>query len=286
MADELTSTSRSASPAASVVSAAFRVELRRGLDPRALRPLGLGQDDRDSARVAGLERPERGHDSLRPRRGSTRRDGLRRAAAAPRRVRVPGAALFPHLTVRANVEYGLARSRRQPTAPASRRVLELVRRGDLADRYPRELSGGQAQRVALARALAPSAAAPPARRAVRVARRARRGRAAPARARVLRALGIAAMLVTHDRTEALALGDHIAVLAGARVRQVGPVPTSSGARPISSWRDRRGRIGVAGARRSASRRPGELRVGATDSSARWTSAWIRARYTPASARKT
>jgi molybdate transport system ATP-binding protein len=94
---------------------------------------------------------------------------------------------------------------------------------DLGNRYPRSLSGGEAQRVALARALAtaprlllldePFAAldAPTRtrlRREVRV---------------LLQTTGTPAILVTHDRTEALAMGDTVAVVIGGRVRQTGPV---------------------------------------------------------------
>jgi molybdate transport system ATP-binding protein len=132
-------------------------------------------------------------------------------------------ALFPHLTVRGNVEYGW-RARPSSAAPAS--VEELIDRlglAGLAARYPRQLSGGQAQRVALGRALA---AAPrlllldepfasldaPARGALRKLLRAS-----------LHERRIPAILVTHDRTEAMALGDQIAVIADGRIRQVGPV---------------------------------------------------------------
>lgn len=69
-------------------------------------------------------------------------------------------ALFPHLTVRGNVEFALDRKRRtllgRPSPAARKAVLDLLERlevGPLADRYPREISGGQRQRVALARAL-------------------------------------------------------------------------------------------------------------------------------------
>jgi molybdate transport system ATP-binding protein len=94
--------------------------------------------------------------------------------------------------------------------------------GDLGNRYPRALSGGEAQRVALARALAPdprfllldepfASLDTPTRLRLR-----RQVRA------LLQTTGTPAILVTHDRTEALAMGDTIAVLIGGRVRQVGP----------------------------------------------------------------
>ena len=64
-------------------------------------------------------------------------------------------ALFPHLTVARNVGFGLDRLSRPERAARVAEVLALVRLGDLAARYPHELSGGEQQRVALARALAP-----------------------------------------------------------------------------------------------------------------------------------
>jgi molybdate transport system ATP-binding protein len=95
--------------------------------------------------------------------------------------------------------------------------------GDLGNRYPRALSGGEAQRVALARALAPdprlllldepfASLDAPARLRLRRDVRA-----------LLQTTGTPAILVTHDRTEALAMGDLVAVVIGGRVRQVGPV---------------------------------------------------------------
>jgi molybdate transport system ATP-binding protein len=65
-------------------------------------------------------------------------------------------ALFPHLTVRENVEYGLAGSTRAERREAAARMLEFFEITHLAGRQPPEISGGEAQRVALARALAPS----------------------------------------------------------------------------------------------------------------------------------
>lgn len=64
-------------------------------------------------------------------------------------------ALFPHLTVAANIEFGLHKWPRAKRKERVRAMLELVHLQDLAERYPHELSGGQQQRVALARALAP-----------------------------------------------------------------------------------------------------------------------------------
>jgi molybdate transport system ATP-binding protein len=132
-------------------------------------------------------------------------------------------ALFPHLSVEANVGYGLFAL---PGAERRARVREVAERigiGALLARRPGQLSGGQRQRVALARALAPaprlllldeplSALDAPAREALRGELRATLERA-----------GVPAIVVTHDRVEALALGDRIAVLVDGTIRQVGPV---------------------------------------------------------------
>jgi molybdate transport system ATP-binding protein len=94
---------------------------------------------------------------------------------------------------------------------------------DLENRYPRALSGGEAQRVALARALTPGPrlllldepfASLDAPTRLRLRREVRA---------LLQTTGTPAILVTHDRTEALAMGDAVAVVIGGRVRQVGPI---------------------------------------------------------------
>jgi molybdate transport system ATP-binding protein len=128
-------------------------------------------------------------------------------------------ALFPHLTVAQNVRYGL---RGLPASRQLRRVTELLERFQLrglAERYPHQLSGGQKQRVALARTLAPeprlllldeplSALDAPTRDALRAELRS-----------LLRSLCIPVLLVTHDRGEALALGDQVAVVSEGRIAQ-------------------------------------------------------------------
>ena len=123
-------------------------------------------------------------------------------------------ALFPSMTVGGNVGYGL-RVRRRPRAEVARRValaLDRVGLTGLEDRPVAALSGGQQQRVALARALAVeprvllfdeplSNLDPELRDATRVEVR-----------ELLRELGATALWVTHDRAEALAMGDRIAVM--------------------------------------------------------------------------
>jgi spermidine/putrescine ABC transporter ATP-binding subunit len=133
-------------------------------------------------------------------------------------------ALFPHLTVRENVAFGL-RERRLPATEIERRVgdaLELVRLDRLGRQRPTELSGGMQQRVALARALVyrprvllldePLAA---------LDRKLREGMRDELRA-IQRSVGITTIFVTHDQAEALGLSDRIAVMNHGRIEQLGP----------------------------------------------------------------
>ncbi|MFE6610969.1 ABC transporter ATP-binding protein [Amycolatopsis sp. NPDC057786] len=129
-------------------------------------------------------------------------------------------ALFPHLTVSANIVFGLPRAARRDGARL-RELLDLV---DLdaavARRYPHELSGGQQQRVALARALAPSPAVvllDEPFSSLDAGLREGTGRAVAA---ALRATGATAVLVTHDQGEALSLADQVAVMRAGRLVQL------------------------------------------------------------------
>jgi len=131
------------------------------------------------------------------------------------------AALFPHLTVRDNVRFG-PQARRAASRDGSDDLLHQLGIGHLAGRSPRSLSGGERQRVALARALAIqpslllldeplSALDQPAREDMRALLQ-----------RLLADLEIPAAHVTHDRDEALSIGDDLAVIVGGQLRQTGP----------------------------------------------------------------
>jgi molybdate transport system ATP-binding protein len=174
--------------------------------------------------LAGLERPDRGRIAF---GAETWFDAAAGVSVPPQRRRVgfvfQDYALFPHLDVAANVAYGLGGLRPAERRGRVERELARFRLDGLARRFPGELSGGEQQRVALARAVAPeprlllldeplSALDAPARAGLRDELR-----------RTLRGLGLPAVLVTHDRVEALALGDSIAVLVDGEVRQTGPV---------------------------------------------------------------
>jgi molybdate transport system ATP-binding protein len=146
-----------------------------------------------------------------------------------------GQLLFPHLSALDNVAFGLrSRGERRTTADAvARDWLERFGIADLADRRPRELSGGQAQRVAIARALAtepdvllldePFTGLDV---SVQMALRIELGRH-------LRDFPGIALLVTHDAIDALTLADRVLVLDEGRVVQVGP-PAEVAAEPRTS----------------------------------------------------
>jgi iron(III) transport system ATP-binding protein len=122
-------------------------------------------------------------------------------------------ALFPHLTVRGNVGFGLSRSERSGVAE----LLELVGLGDLERRYPHQLSGGQQQRVALARALAIRPRVVLLDEPFSSLDASLRSELRRDVARILGDTGTTTVLVTHDQDEALGLADQIAVLSEGRV---------------------------------------------------------------------
>ena len=132
-------------------------------------------------------------------------------------------AIFPHLTVRENVAYGL-KARKTPKNEIDERVkeaLELVQISHLADRKPNELSGGQQQRVALARAfvIEPSVLLmdePLSNLDAKL-----RVQMRSVIKKLQRRLGITTIYVTHDQEEALAISDRIAVMKDGNIMQIG-----------------------------------------------------------------
>ena len=131
-------------------------------------------------------------------------------------------ALFPHMSVRANVSFGLE-MRRMQRAEREERVaaaLALVHLTGLAERYPRELSGGQRQRVALARALVIE---PPVllldEPLSNLDAKLREDMQFELR-RIQRKVGTTTVMVTHDQTEALSISDRVVVMEAGRITQV------------------------------------------------------------------
>ena len=131
--------------------------------------------------------------------------------------------LFPNMTARQNVEFGLRIRGRDKSTRGGRvdDLLELVGLGHAGDRYPHQLSGGMQQRVALARALAieprvllldEPLSALDAKVRVQLREEIRR---------IQLELGITTLYVTHDQEEALAISDHVAVMYGGVIEQMG-----------------------------------------------------------------
>ncbi|WP_442808162.1 ABC transporter ATP-binding protein [Trinickia soli] len=169
--------------------------------------------------VAGLETPDTG--------GTVRfgDDDVTRLPIERRQVGMvfQSYALFPNLTVRGNVGYGLRIAKTEATIARKRvdELLAMMRLEAHADKPIHQLSGGQRQRVALARALA---------REPRVLLLDEPLTALDARLRdtlrremntLLRGLGITTVYVTHDQAEAMELGDRIVVMSAGRIEQVG-----------------------------------------------------------------
>ncbi|MEZ4436086.1 MAG: ATP-binding cassette domain-containing protein [bacterium] len=130
-----------------------------------------------------------------------------------------GYGLFPHLTVRGNVAFGVPGDRATRRAAADA-ALTAADAAELADRRPATLSGGERQRVAIARALAAAPAAllldEPLAALDVAARRATRARLAAVLA------GRSSLVVTHDARDVAALGGEVIVLAAGRILQRGP----------------------------------------------------------------
>ena len=144
-------------------------------------------------------------------------------------------ALFPHMTVRKNIGFGLV-SQRRPKDEIARRVdeaLALVRLQGHADKLPGQLSGGQQQRVAIARAIVVE---PPLvlmdEPLSNLDAKLRLEMRAEIR-RIHQLLGCSTIYVTHDQDEALSLADRIVVLRDGIVRQIG-TPEELYARPAHS----------------------------------------------------
>ncbi|OWK41891.1 molybdenum ABC transporter ATP-binding protein [Fimbriiglobus ruber] len=174
--------------------------------------------------LAGLEKPEIGTLVF---GGETWSDADRRIFLSPQRRGVgflfQDYALFPHLTVAGNIAYGLSGLSRTERFRRVADILDVLHLNGLGDRYPGQVSGGERQRVALARALVCrprlllldeplSALDAPTRERLR-----------PELRRVLAGFGVPAIVVTHDRTEAAALADHLVVMDRGKVCQDGPV---------------------------------------------------------------
>jgi iron(III) transport system ATP-binding protein len=141
-------------------------------------------------------------------------------------------ALFPHLSVAANVGYGLPRAERR--GPRVAEALAMVGLAGMGERSPGTLSGGQQQRVALARAIAPHPAVLLLDEPFSNLDTALRADVRAEVHQLLVELGITTVFVTHDQEEAFVLGDEVAVMEGGHiVQQASPAELYD--HPASPW---------------------------------------------------
>jgi putative spermidine/putrescine transport system ATP-binding protein len=144
--------------------------------------------------------------------------------------------LFPHMTVRQNVAFGL-RLRKVGSAQRDKRAIEMLDLVGLsvqADRYPHQLSGGQQQRVALARALAIEPQVLLLDEPLSALDAKVRAQLRDEIRRIQLEVGITTLFVTHDQEEALAIADRVGVMREGRLEQLAP-PTEVYSRPATSF---------------------------------------------------
>jgi spermidine/putrescine ABC transporter ATP-binding subunit len=204
--------------------------VRRGELITLLGPSGCGKTTLLNL-VAGFLMPEQGEIAIEGRR-VTEVPTYRREIG----IMFQSYALFPHMSVAANVGYGL-KMRRIAKAEIARRVadaLALIKLAGLEDRKPRQLSGGQQQRVALARALVIRPKVLLLDEPFSALDRNLRASMQVELKEIQRKLGVTTIFVTHDQSEALSLSDRIAVIAHGRVRQLG-APDEIYRRPIDRF---------------------------------------------------
>jgi ABC-type Fe3+/spermidine/putrescine transport system ATPase subunit len=189
--------------------------LERGMFFSLLGPSGCGKTT-VLRMIAGFETPDAGEVVLEGRVVNSQKPYQRNVSTV-----FQNYALFPHLTVQGNVEFGLRRRGASDAARRAREALALVRLEDKSGRYPKDLSGGERQRVALARSLVlepgvllldePLAALDP------QLRKQMRGELKELQRRA----GIAFLFVTHDQEEALSMSDALAVMNRGSIEQCG-----------------------------------------------------------------
>ena len=203
------------------IRAAFEVDLDAGEVLALFGPSGSGKTTVLRC-VAGLERPQAGSIGA---DGRTWFDAGRGVSLPPQHRRVgyvpQGYALFPHLSVRANIGYGVtgiggpARERRVTG------LLSSLGIATLAERRPSRLSGGERQRVAVGRALATDPVLLLLDEPLSALDEATKADVRSELGEAVRHAGTAAILVSHDPTDVLALADRVAVMVDGTVRQIG-----------------------------------------------------------------
>jgi molybdate transport system ATP-binding protein len=208
---------------------AFALELELGVSGTValVGPSGAGKTSALRV-VAGLAQPQRGRVAV---DGEAWLDTALRLSLPPDQRRVglvfQDYALFPHLSVRANVAFG---ARGRDVDP----LLERFRIQHLGAEHPGELSGGERQRVALARALARDPAVLLLDEPLAALDAHTKAEVRHELAELLRELALPTLLVTHDYEDAAALADHVGVLVEGKLRQLG-TPAELVARPRDAF---------------------------------------------------
>ena len=168
--------------------------------------------------IAGFEQPSRGEIIL----NGKKLNGIKTYVAPEKRnigMVFQDIALFPHLSVEENIQFGMRSWSREKREKRSQELLDLIGMLQFMKKYPHQLSGGQQQRIALARAMAPKPSLllmdePFSSLDVEL-----REQLAREVRLILKHENISALLVTHDQNEAFAMGDYICVLQQGRVQQ-------------------------------------------------------------------
>jgi len=191
------------------------LDVAEGMIAAVLGPSGCGKTTLLRV-IAGFEVPDAGEIRIGGRTVASRTVGVPPERRTIGFVPQEGA-LFPHLSVRGNVAYGLGRSRERSARVLE--VLDLVDLAHLVERMPHELSGGQQQRVAVARALAPRPALVLLDEPFSSLDAGLRSDVRDVVQAALRADGATAVLVTHDQEEALSTADLVAVMQHGRIVQ-------------------------------------------------------------------
>ena len=168
--------------------------------------------------IAGFEQPSRGEIIL----NGKKLNGIKTYVATEKRnigMVFQDIALFPHLSVEENIQFGMRSWSREKREKRSQELLDLIGMSQFMKKYPHQLSGGQQQRIALARAMAPKPSLllmdePFSSLDIEL-----REQLAREVRLILKHENISALLVTHDQNEAFAMGDYICVLQQGRVQQ-------------------------------------------------------------------
>ena len=190
--------------------------------------------------IAGLTRPTEGRVVL---DGDVLADTARRVFLPPHRRRFgyvfQEARLFPHLTVRQNLNYGRWFSPKGARTENPDRVIDLLGISDLLDRQPANLSGGEKQRVAIGRALLASPRLLLMDEPLAALDEERKAEILPYLERLRDEVGIPIVYVSHSVAEVARLADKVVLMADGRIAAAGPASDVLGSARLSSAIDRR-----------------------------------------------